>query len=189
MSRRKSSVITTSSPRSTVHEILTALRSRVGTDKHWTEKLNALEGDPVQRKITRIHLAVFIEPYLQYVLDGTKTVESRFSINRCAPFERARPGDIILLKKSGGGVIGACQITHSWFYRLDPSAWKFIKEKFAGPLAIKDASFWKAKERACYASLLKIAHVYTFDPLPVHKRDRRGWVILGQPAQQQLPLT
>lgn len=172
-----------------MREVLSALRSRVGADKHWAEKLDALERDLAQRKDTRIHLAVFIEPYLQYILDGTKTVESRFSINRCAPFERAQPGDIILLKKSGGGVIGACQITHSWFYHLDPSAWKFIKEKFAGPLAIKDASFWKTKERACYASLLKISHVYTFDPLPFVKRDRRGWVTLAAPVQKQLSLT
>lgn len=32
-----------------------------------------------------IHLAIFAEPFLSMVLSGEKTVESRFSRNRCAP--------------------------------------------------------------------------------------------------------
>ena len=38
----------------------------------WTRKLTM--GTPVQ-----VHLAVMVEPYLSRVLDGSKTIESRFS--------------------------------------------------------------------------------------------------------------
>ena len=43
----------------------------------WTRKLTM--GTPVQ-----VHLAVMVEPYLSRVLDGSKTIESRFSRKNCA---------------------------------------------------------------------------------------------------------
>src|SRR3954452_24578662 len=78
-----------------------------------------------------VHLAVFVEPYLGYVLDGSKTVESRFSVNRCAPFGKVRRGDIILLKRSGGGVVGIARVSVVWSYQLDEESWAGIRERFA----------------------------------------------------------
>ena len=45
----------------------------------WTRKLTM--GTPVQ-----VHLAVMVEPYLSRVLDGSKTMESRFSRKKIAPW-------------------------------------------------------------------------------------------------------
>ena len=33
-----------------------------------------------------LHLGVFAEPWLSYMLDGRKTIESRFGKNRIAPY-------------------------------------------------------------------------------------------------------
>ena len=33
-----------------------------------------------------IHLAILLEPYLKFILEGSKTVESRFSRHRIAPY-------------------------------------------------------------------------------------------------------
>jgi hypothetical protein len=163
------------SSNSTAADAVALLRQRLEENSFWAERLAAIQRG---KKDVRVHLAIFTEPYLQFVLDGTKTVESRFSINRCAPFQRADEGDIVLLKQSGGGVVGICQITCKWFYHLDDSAWQVIKQQFARPLAIQDGTFWKQKSRASYASLFKIDHVHRLEPLAVEKRDRRGWVIL-----------
>src|SRR5688572_10035738 len=89
------------STKSTAADAVAVLRERLRDNPFWTKRLAALDGGADR---VRIHLAVFIEPYLEFVLDGTKTVESRFSINRCVPFERANEGDIVLLKRSGGSV-------------------------------------------------------------------------------------
>jgi hypothetical protein len=35
-----------------------------------------------------VHLAVFVELFLSSLLDGTKTIESRFGLRRSAPFGR-----------------------------------------------------------------------------------------------------
>jgi hypothetical protein len=80
--------------------------------------------DGIQENILSngIHLAVFVEPYLSFVLEGKKTVESRFSLNRHAPYEQVRDGDLLVLKKSGGPICGVCRVSNVWYYRLDPSS-------------------------------------------------------------------
>jgi hypothetical protein len=136
-----------------------------------------------------LHLAVMIEPYLRFLLSGAKTVESRFSVNRCAPYEQVNKGDVILLKKSGGPVVGLCQVAHRWFYRLNPNSWRAIKQEFAEYLCIQDPTFWKERESASFATLIKVQHVRSITPIKVEKRDRRGWVVLqNDQSNISLPL-
>ncbi len=73
-----------------------------------------------------LHLAILVEPYLQFILEGRKTVESRFSARRGVSYGAVQRGDVVLLKRSGGPVIGVAQIAHVWFYRLDPKSWESI---------------------------------------------------------------
>ena len=61
-----------------------------------------------------VHLGVFVEPYLTFLLQGKKTIESRFSINKHAPFEQVQDGDILVLKKSSGPVCANCRVAHVW---------------------------------------------------------------------------
>jgi hypothetical protein len=112
-----------------------------------------------------VHLAVFAEPFLSLVLDGRKTVESRFSRVKCAPFELVSDGDIILLKKVAGPVCGLVLAKRAWFYELD-------KKVFA-------------RIRKSYATLIELAEPTTIPATPCDKRDRRGWVPL---RSRRLPL-
>jgi len=159
------------------------LRQRVSNDSFWSREIDRLED--AQKPRTALHLAVFVEPYLQFVLDRRKTIESRFSCTRCAPYGSVRPGDVLLLKRSGGPVVGICQVTGVWYYELDPGSWSTIRSGFAEQLCISDPAFWSAKKHASYASLMRIEHARDFDPLPIAKRDRRGWVILSRHHEQQ----
>lgn len=134
-----------------------------------------------------IHLAIFVEPYLTFVLDGSKTVESRFSTNKCAPYMSVNPGDAILIKKAGGPVVGVCHATYVWNYRLNRDSLAEIKRLFSTALCINDEGFWDSKKKSIYATLIKVDHVMPFDPFLIPKRDRRGWVVLSD-IQQQLEL-
>ena len=131
-----------------------------------------------------IHLAVFVEPYLQFIMDGVKTIESRFSTRRCAPYDRVEGGDIILLKRASGPVVGLCQATSVWSYRLEKNSWKEIKQSYAAELCAQDPEFWRERKSASYATLMRISHVLSIEPIAIEKRDRRGWVVLYSPARQ-----
>jgi hypothetical protein len=128
---------------------------------------------------------VFVEPFLAYVLDGSKTVESRFSVNRCAPFGKVSQGDVILLKRAGGPIVGIARVRTVWSYELDDSSWAMIQERFAKALRAQDPEFWERKRRASYATLMLIDQVLELEPVDWEKRDRRGWVVVqsgGQPS-------
>lgn len=131
-----------------------------------------------------IHLAVFVEPYLQYVLEGKKTVESRFSTRRFAPYQQVDAGDVILLKQSGGPIVGICQVSYVWFYQLDPASWQEIQARFAQALCAQDPVFWQQRAHAAFATLMRVRNVAALPAQPVTKRDRRGWVVLHQTPQQ-----
>jgi hypothetical protein len=124
-----------------------------------------------------VHLAVLVEPYLTYILDGRKTVESRFSVNRNAPYEQVCRGDLIVLKRSSGPVVGFCRVSHVWFYRLLPDTWPEI-ERFASALCMDDSEFWQSKKAASYATLMRIEDVTRVVEFDVKKLDPRGWVVI-----------
>lgn len=129
-----------------------------------------------------IHLGIFVEPYLQFVLEGRKTIESRFGVQRCAPHGRVARGDILLLKRVSGPVIAACAIGETWFFDLREVDIHSVRDRFARPLCAEDALFWSQRAHATLATLMTIEHVVPLDPITVEKRDRRGWVTLRPAA-------
>ena len=121
------------------------------------------------------------------MLDGKKTVESRFSSVRCSPFHKVSKGDIILLKKAGGPVVGLCRVEAAWFYELDPDTFNDIRRDFSQAICPAGADFWRSRERASFATLLSISGVERVVPFSVEKRDRRGWVTFDvSPSRKQL---
>jgi hypothetical protein len=131
-----------------------------------------------------LHLAVLIEPYLGFLLKGLKTIESRFSTTRSPPYGRVTSGDVVLLKQSGGPIVGICEIENAWFYRLDTKSWRSIMKEFEIELGVQDPTFWEDRKDAEYATLMKVCKVRSIEPIEVSKKDRRGWVILRQNSRQ-----
>jgi hypothetical protein len=159
-----------------------AIRRAVADNGVWGDLLGA---PGAKLPSCGIHLAVFVEPFLGYVLDGSKTVESRFSVNRCAPFGRVSQSDVVLLKRAGGPVVGIAQVRAVWSYHLDKSSLRLIRKRFAEALHAQDPGFWEQRREATYATLMSIEHVLGLKPLEWKKRDRRGWVVIrsmGQPS-------
>jgi hypothetical protein len=149
---------------------------RLSQDVYWRNRLEGWgEGRPLG---FAWHLAIFVEPFLSYVLDGTKAVESRFSINRAEPYKRVAPKDILLLKTSGGPIVGAAEVSEVTFYQLNAEELERIRERFGEALRVEDEEFWTDRKDACYASIIGISHVTPFRPLDCDKRDKRGWVRL-----------
>jgi hypothetical protein len=164
---------------------LAAVSSAVRSDTFWRkylldERLSiAHDGAPFA-----VHLAVFNQPYLDFVLEGRKTVESRFSAVRCPPYRRVKTGDVLVLKPAGGPIVGLCLVEHVWFYTLDRSSWHDVRQTFARELCAQDPAFWQAREHAQFATLMRIKNPTTIQAVECEKRDRRGWVVLRDAPPQ-----
>ncbi|MDR1559203.1 MAG: hypothetical protein LBS84_05800 [Clostridiales bacterium] len=74
-------------------------QAKTQNNQYWVDKLT-------RDDFIRAHLAVLVESNLSLLLNGGKTIESRFSLRKIALFHQVSKGDVILLKKSGGAVTG-----------------------------------------------------------------------------------
>lgn len=124
-----------------------------------------------------IHLAIFSEPFLSKVLSGEKTIESRFSRNRCAPYGEMGDGDIILVKKVAGPICGIALARRTWCYDLATEPMERIRARFGARICADDA-FWTSRADALYATLIELDAPASIAPVSCDKRDRRGWVPL-----------
>jgi len=159
-----------------IENLISELQASVKGDAFWEDYLAQLTSE--RPAPFSIHLAVMVEPYLSYVLQGRKSVESRFSMRRSTPYGRVKTGDVILLKHSGGPIVGVCYVTDTWFYELDPQSWTEVREVFTEALCAQDPSFWQDRQSASFASLMRVQRVRPLKPIKYSKQDRRGWVVL-----------
>jgi hypothetical protein len=165
--------------------LMSDLQAAIRGDPFWE---SYLEQAAVQQPAAyALHLAVLVTPYLRLILDGAKTVESRFSVRRGVPWGRISVGDIVLLKRSGGPISGIGYAAEVRFYQLGPGELQRIRDEFGTALAVQDPAFWEQRASAAFATLLRLDHVRPLPPINYAKRDRRGWVIL-QPRTVQIPL-
>ncbi|CCJ05606.1 Uncharacterized protein BN69_0155 [Methylocystis sp. SC2] len=111
------------------------------------------------------------------VLSGEKTIESRFSRNRCAPYGEIDDGDIILLKEVAGPICGLALARRIWCYDLSTEPIDRIRHRFGAAIRADD-EFWSSRADALYATLIELDAPASIAPVGCDKRDRRGWVSL-----------
>ena len=157
-------------------QLLARVRSAVSEHPFWASCIDRVLTE--RRGAPTIHLAIFVEPFLRFILDGKKTVDSRFSVHLRPPHRRVHKGDVILLKKSGGAVVGVCQVTAVWFYRLDPASWQTILTEFSQAMCADGSAFWRQRRQASFVTLMKLTRVARLESIECDKRDRRSWVVL-----------
>ena len=162
-------------------KIISTLRKFLQQDRIWAGKL----ATETCERFT-LHLAIFREPYLSFIMEGKKKVETRFATRRCPPFEGVADGDVLLLKKAGGEIVGICEVEKVWFYHLDPNSLEFIKNRFGHLICPVDGSFWVDRESKSVATLMLIKNVVQVEGLRIEKRDRRGWVTIQSDRQKVL---
>jgi hypothetical protein len=155
-------------------QFLSALSESIGRDSVFGKRLAA-----VAKMQSTLHLGIFVEPYLSSILEGRKTIESRFSTRRFAPYGKVQSGDLVLLKASAGPIAGLFIAENVWNYEVDPDGVAGLRKRFGEGLCISDEEFWHRKSSSAYATLIQIGEVTRISPLPFVKRDRRGWVVLS----------
>ncbi|WP_439681817.1 hypothetical protein [Embleya sp. MST-111070] len=147
------------------------------------DSLGLIDGDD----LCGVHIAVMVEPFLGYILDGQKTIESRFSKPLIAPYQRITEGDVVLLK--AGPVRASFRASSVEFLELDDTERARLARDCSDAICA-DEAFWQAREDKQYATLIGISEVRRLTPIRISKNDRRGWLVLREAAHhsQQLSL-
>jgi len=124
------------------------------------------------------HLAVMRQPFLDCVVDGRKTIESRLTRNRVAPFGLVAPGDAIVFKLAGGPLRGAAVVDA--VRSIGPVQWPVlaaaVREMYSELMMTDD--WLELKQGSHYGSFLRLATPIKLPSVTIAKTDRRPWVTL-----------
>lgn len=144
--------------------------------KKLEEELSNKEVEKIKK--CTLHLGIFTEPYLTYMLNGKKTIESRFSKNKILPYNKISKEDIVIVKKSSGNVIAYFTIKKILFFDLNEVSINQIKCKYSKQLCV-DENFWIIKKDSNYATLIFIDKIIKLNPFHIDKKGMQTWIKLN----------
>jgi len=126
------------------------------------------------------HLVILKKPYLNAILGGQKRIESRFSKTRRYAFGRVLPGDKLFLKVSSGPVCAtATAAAVKNFENLTPRQIIEIKQRYNDYIRGSD-EYWRSKMNCKFGFLVWLKDIEPLEPVRIHKKDWRAWVILTE---------
>ncbi len=125
-----------------------------------------------------LHLGIFTEPYLSLMLNGEKTIESRFSKRKMLPYEKITKDDIVIIKKSCSDVVGYFTIKDIKFFDLKTTDIATIKKTYNKELCVSE-NFWIEKQNSEYATLIFIKEIRLLKPFKINKRGMSTWLKLN----------
>lgn len=126
------------------------------------------------------------KPAIEAILRGDKTVETRFSKARIAPFGQVGVGDLIYMKPPGEEIVGQFKVGKVFYFEgLTPEDVDKIFSDYGKRVGVgdktEDEKYHQDKMTSLYGTLIFISESERFitSPIKVKKRDLRGWMVLG----------
>lgn len=132
------------------------------------------------------HLAILHSLAIAAILAGKKTVETRFSQHRIAPYGVISAGDLVYMKPPGEEIVGQFRVKKVISYDgLESNDVEQIFKQFGKLMSAGDSQFdaeyQEKKQSSKFATIIFIAESDQFitSPFKVKKSDLRGWVVLS----------
>lgn len=137
-----------------------------------------------------IHVAILQKPYLDALLHGRKTIESRLTRTAQPPFGQVEVGDRIYFKRSGGAfaVTARAARVHS-HDNLTPAAIGRLRQRFNHAVG-GDAAYWRSKREARFATFIELRDVQPIDVGPPYRKSAyKAWFVLPDEADPVFEVT
>jgi len=130
------------------------------------------------------HVAILHGQYVDAILSGEKTIESRLSVVRAAPFGKVHPGDMIHFKRSGGGFAATAHVSGVMsFEDLRPADVRMLAKRYGAQVAAPD-SYWAERIESRFATFLLLSGVKPSAAVPVGFAPtpgaRSAWYVLDR---------
>ena len=124
------------------------------------------------------HIAILKQPFFDMVLGGEKTIESRWSMVKVAPYKKVSVGDKILLKETGKDVTAIANVKKVQFYELTPEIVEDIRIKYGKQIGTDKFEDWKSTLQKKYCTLIWLDEVTPVAPIKVKRSNGAGWIVL-----------
>lgn len=123
----------------------------------------------LQELVKLEHVAILREPYLSKIINGEKTIETRWSMDKRKPFGSISAEDIIYLKRSGGPVVAKCKVARALFFEnLTKDKIKEIFSKYKKEVCFEDRDLEDIINKK-YCTLIWLKTVEKLIPFEINK--------------------
>ena len=135
------------------------------------------------------HLAIFAKGWIELILSGKKTIESRVNARRIIPYNRVETCDKVWMKERSGPILGSFVVSEvETYYPLDQSLIEELYEMYSEQIFGTTSPFgWAVWQNKRCATFL---HIGSYEKLPtpieIEKTDRRGWIVLKRPFLESM---
>lgn len=124
------------------------------------------------------HIAILRQPFFDMVLSGEKTIESRWSMNKVAPYGKVSVGDEILLKETGKDVTAVATAEKVLFFKLTPEIVEEIRVKYGKQIGTDKFENWQKTLQKKYCTLIWLKDVKPIQPIKVKRSNGAGWLLM-----------
>lgn len=131
------------------------------------------------RQTKASHIAILKQPFFDMILDGEKTIESRWSMDRRAPYNRVKVGDAILLKETGKDVTAAAEVKKVEYFELTPEKVESLRAKYGRQIGVDKFQNWSDYLKKKYCTLIWLENVRKIEPIHVPNSHGAGWITLN----------
>jgi len=128
----------------------------------------------------RNHLVILKKQYLDLILQGKKTIESRLLKTKHPPLGQINLGDKLFLKQSSGPVCATAMVKAVKTYEnLTPQKIAELKNLYNNKVLGAD-EYWNWKQNSKFAIFAWLENVKQIPPVYIDKKDWRAWVVLTE---------
>lgn len=139
-----------------------------------------------------IHVAILKRPYLELILRGRKTIESRLTTTAQPPFGRIAAGERLFFKVSAGPFMATALAGRvEQFSDLNVSRMHALYRQFNAGVC-GEAAYWQFKKHSRYAVFVHLREVQPIDVGPTYEPNNwKAWFVLPESASplRDWPLT
>lgn len=128
-----------------------------------------------------IHIAILKPSYIQAILSGAKTIESRLTKTAQPPYDKVKTGERLYLKASGGPFMATAIAGEVSSFEADsPCMVDRLYEQY-GEQIRGDADYWQAKRDCRYITLIELTEVKPIEIGPPYKpAHMKAWYVLNE---------
>ena len=128
-----------------------------------------------------IHVAILKPGYIDAILKGRKTIESRLTKTMQPPHGRVEPGERIFLKASGGPFMATALAGKVWaFENMVPRDVLRIRRTYGKAIG-GDDPYWQLKRDSRFATLIELQSIESITVGPKYKvAYMKAWYVLDE---------
>lgn len=124
------------------------------------------------------HIAILRQPFFNMVLSGEKTIESRWSMHKIAPYNKVSIGDEILLKETGKDVSAKAVVKDVKYFELTPQIVEKIRIQYGKEIGTDKFQDWESTLNKKYCTLIWLDGVEKIKPVKVQRSNGAGWIVV-----------